>query len=86
MVFKILRFFNENLILVKEIGHSGQRKGDFYLRFLLYVMVVLDMPQIEPLWVQPFEPPFFFFDTSWEILTSQNRKGNSQCFLYAFFD
>ena len=28
----------------------------------------------------------FFFDTSWEILTSQNRKGNSQCFLYAFSD
>ena len=42
------------------MGHSGQRKWDFYLRFLLYVMVVLDMPQIEALWVQPFEPPFFF--------------------------
>ena len=76
----------KNLTLVKEFGHSGQRKWDFYLRFLLYVMVVFDMPQIEALWVQPFEPPFFFFDTSWEILTSQNRKGNSQCFLYAFSD
>ena len=28
----------------------------------------------------------FFFDTSREILTSQNRKGNSQCVCYAFFD
>ena len=50
----------KNLTLVKEFGHSGRRKWDFYLRFLLYVMVFLDMPQIEPLWVQPFEPPFFF--------------------------
>ena len=50
----------KNRTLVKEFGHSGRRKWDFYLRFLLYVMVFLDMPQIEPLWVQPFEPPFFF--------------------------
>ena len=75
-----------NLTLVKEFGHSGRRNWDFYLRFLLYVMVFLDMPQIEALWVQPFEPPFFLFDTSRERLTSQNRKGNSQCFLYAFSD
>ena len=60
MVLIISRFSVQNLTLVKEFGHSGQESCDFHLRFLLYVMVVFDMPQIEPLWVQPFEPPFFF--------------------------
>ena len=57
----------------------------FLHTILRNVLRVFDMPQIEPLWLQPFEPTFCC-DSSWEILISQNRKGTAQWFCYSLFD
>ena len=74
----------KNLTLVKVFGHSGQRKCDFYLRFLLDVMVVFDMPQIEALWLQPLEPPFFFRHLLGDIDIAKS-EGKFSMFFVCFF-
>ena len=73
----------KNLTLVKEFGHSGQESCCFLPTFFALRNGGFRHASNWAFVGAAIWASVFFFDTSWEILTSQNRKGNSQCFLYA---